>query len=95
MSQLRWQQLLIVPAAILLTFSVGCRVEQEEAGELPEVDVEAEPGQLPEYDVEGPEVDVTTEEKEVTVPEVEVTTEEETIEVPDVDVELPGEDASE
>ncbi|MGB7088373.1 MAG: hypothetical protein WBD47_22650 [Phormidesmis sp.] len=93
LAQLRWKQLLLVPAALMLTVSMaGCRVEQTDEGELPDVDVQAEPGELPEYDVEGPEVDVDTTEETVEVPEVNVTTEEETIEVPTVDIELPGED---
>ena len=74
-----------------MTLATGCSIEREQAGEMPDVDVDVEPGQLPEYDVEGPEVEVGTEQKEVTVPEVEVTTEEKEVTVPDVDVELPGE----
>lgn len=81
-----------IVALLLVVVSTGCRVEKEEAGEAPDVDVNVEPGQLPEYEVEGPKVDVGTEEKEVTVPEVEVTEEQKTIEVPDVDVELPTDD---
>lgn len=77
--------------AALLLVTAGCRVEQEEAGEPPAVDVEVSPGNLPEYDVEGPDVDVSTEEQEITVPEVNVTQEEETITVPDVDIEPPSE----
>ncbi|NJK39344.1 MAG: hypothetical protein HC920_17450 [Oscillatoriales cyanobacterium SM2_3_0] len=36
----------------------ACRVEQEEAGSLPDVDVSVEPGSLPEYDIQGPDVNV-------------------------------------
>lgn len=90
-TQIKWKQALVVPALVLMTLATGCRVEREQAGELPDVDVDVEPGQLPEYEVEGPDVEVGTEQKEVTVPEVEVTTEEKEITVPDVDVELPGE----
>lgn len=88
------RRVLLLPfvALLLVVVSTGCRVEKEEAGEAPDVDVNVEPGKLPEYDVEGPKVDVGTEEKEVTVPKVEVTEEKETIEVPDVDVELPTDD---
>lgn len=76
--QLRWRQLLLIPAALLLTVSVtSCRVEQTSEGELPDIDVDA--GEVPTYEVEGPEVDVSTEEK--------------TIEVPTVDVEMPSEDS--
>ena len=59
---------------------------------MPDVDVNVEPGSLPEYDVEGPDVEVGTEQQEVTVPEVNITTEEETVTVPDVDVDLPTEE---
>ncbi|MBE9126372.1 hypothetical protein IQ257_16260 [Coleofasciculus sp. LEGE 07092] len=86
------RQVLLLPLAALLVVSAGCRVQQEEAGEAPDVDVNVDPGKLPEYDVDGPEVEVGTEEKDVTVPEVEVTQEEKTINVPDVDVNLPTED---
>ena len=86
------QRILLLSLAALLMTSAGCRVQQEEAGELPEADVDVEPGNLPEYEVEGPEVDVGTEEQEVAVPEVEVTEETRTIEVPDIDVEPPSAD---
>lgn len=93
---LKWQvglqRLLLLSLAAILVTSAGCRVQQEEAGELPEADVDVEPGNLPEYEVEGPEVDVGTEEQEVTVPEVEVTQDTRTIEVPDIDVEPPSAD---
>lgn len=91
-SLIRIRQVLLLPLAALLLVSASCRVQQEEAGEAPDVDVNVDPGKLPEYDVEGPEVEVGTEEKDITVPEVEVTQEEETITVPDVDVNLPTED---
>ena len=81
--------LLLLPLALLLVVSTGCRVEKEQAGEEPDVDVNVDPGNLPEYEVEGPEVDVGTEEKEITVPDVEVTQEEKTITAPDVDVQPP------
>lgn len=77
---------------VLLTVA-SCRVEQEDAGELPEVDVQTEAGELPEYDVDTPEVDVSTEETTVTTPEVEVTQEERTIETPDIDVSIPDDEA--
>lgn len=89
------QRLFLLPLAVVLAFSAGCRIEQERAGEAPEVDVDVEPGQLPEYDVEGPDVTVETEEQPVTVPEVEITEEERTIEVPRIEVEPPGADPEE
>ncbi|MEM8808166.1 MAG: hypothetical protein AAGF01_19265 [Cyanobacteria bacterium P01_G01_bin.38] len=91
-AQIKWTRLLVVPAAMLIAFSAGCRIEQESAGEMPDVDVDVDAGEVPEYEVEGPEVEVGTQEETVTVPEVEVTQEEKTIEVPDVDVEMPSED---
>lgn len=86
------RRVFLLPLTALVIASVGCTIEKEQAGEAPEVDVDVEPGNLPEYEVEGPQVDVGTEQKEVTVPEVEVRQEERTIEVPTVDVELPTED---
>jgi hypothetical protein len=81
----------IIPLLIvLLVMPLGaCRVEQEEAGSLPDVDVEVEPGSLPEYDVQGPDVNVGVTERTVTVPRVVVVQEEETVEVPYIDVSLP------
>ncbi len=69
--------------------SAGCDVEQTEPGAMPDVDVDVDPGAVPAYDVDAPDVDVSTEEKQVTVPDVDVETEEATIEVPDVDINLP------
>ncbi|MFP4123449.1 hypothetical protein [Coleofasciculus sp.] len=86
--------LLLLPLALLLVVSTGCRVEKEQAGEEPDVDVNVEPGKMPEYEVEGPDVEVGTEEKEITVPEVEVTQEEKTITAPDVDVQPPTDNNS-
>jgi hypothetical protein len=84
----------MIPLFILLmVMPLGaCRVEQEEAGSLPDVDVEVEPGSLPEYDVQGPDVNVGVTERTVTVPRVVVVQEEETVEVPYIDVDLPGAD---
>ncbi len=74
---------------MLLTFSlVSCQVEQEQQGQLPDVNVE--PGQLPEYDIEGPDVNVGLREKTVVVPKVVVVQEKETVEVPYIDVNVPG-----
>ena len=82
----------LVTAGLVLAVT-GCRVQQEESGELPEVDVQTESGELPEYDVDTPEVDVSTEETTVTTPEVEVTQEERTVETPDIDVSIPDDEA--
>lgn len=53
--------LLVLPLA-------GCDVDQTEAGELP--DVEVEEGNMPEYDVETPDVEMETD--TVTVPDPEL-----------------------
>lgn len=52
-------RLLLIPLTVLLALSIGCRVEQQRAGELPDVDVAVEPGQLPKYEIEGPDVTVS------------------------------------
>jgi hypothetical protein len=76
---------------LLIVVPLGaCRVEQEETGSLPDVDVDVEPGSLPEYDVQGPDVNVGVTERTVTVPRVVVVQEEETIDVPYIDVDAPG-----
>ncbi len=75
--------LLILPLA-------ACRVEQEETGSLPDVDVDVEPGSLPEYDIQGPDVDIGVTERTVTVPRVTVVQVEETVEVPYVDISVPN-----
>jgi hypothetical protein len=75
---------------LLIVMPLGaCRVEQEETGSLPDVDVDVEPGSLPEYDVQGPDVNVGVTERTVTVPRVVVVQEEETVDVPYIDVDLP------
>ena len=60
----------VLPAAAFALAS--CDVEKTQEGNMPEVEVKEE-GRLPKYDVDAPEVDVTTETKEVEVPEVNVT----------------------
>lgn len=82
---------------------VGCDVQQEEEGELPDVDVDAdvEEGQLPEYEIEQtqegemPDVDVDVDadpgqlpEYDVETPDVDVDMEEREVTVPDVDVDM-------
>lgn len=65
--------------AVLVVPFAGCRVEQTQEGEMPEVEVTG--GQLPEYEVEAAEVEIGTETRE--------------IEVPTVDVTMPGEEEQE
>lgn len=65
--------------SILVLPLAACSVEQTEEGELPEI--EAEGGNMPEYDVDAADVEIGTEEREVTVP--------------DVDIEPPSEDEEE
>lgn len=89
----RLKYLILVPLILIMGAVTGCRVEQQEAGDLPDVDVDVDPGELPEYEVEGPEVEVGTTETEVTVPDVDVSTEEKTVEVPTIDVEPPTDES--
>jgi len=82
---------------LLLTvafFVISCKIDKEESGELPEVDVdvEADSGELPEYDVNWADVNVGTKTRMVEVPKVVVVMEEEEVEVPYLDVDMPGED---
>jgi|GEM_PF-262813 len=96
-SQQRLSLRKVIPLSLFLVLIpfTACRVEQEETGELPDVDVEVEPGNLPEYDVEGPDVNVGVTERTVTVPRVVVLQEEETVEVPYLDINVPGADRQE
>ncbi|NJO44634.1 MAG: hypothetical protein HC835_02785 [Oscillatoriales cyanobacterium RM2_1_1] len=86
----RFSKPLILTLALFLVPLAACRVEQEEAGSLPDVDVSVEPGSLPEYDIQGPDVNVGVTERTVTIPKVIVVQEEETVEIPYVDVDVPG-----
>ena len=61
-----------VGSAMMIAGIAGCDVDQVEEGQMPNVDMSADPGTLPEYDVETPDVDVETEERTVTVPDVDV-----------------------
>jgi len=65
-----------------LTAAVGCDVEVEEEGEMPEVRVEG--GEMPEYDVDTAELEVGTTEETVMVPEVEM--KEKRVDVPTVGI---------
>ncbi|NJN57499.1 MAG: hypothetical protein HC879_08350 [Leptolyngbyaceae cyanobacterium SL_5_9] len=89
LQKLTSKKLLLSLLLIVLPLA-ACRVEQEEAGSLPDVEVDVEPGNLPEYDIQGPDVNVGVAERTITVPRVVVVQEEQTVEVPYVDVEVPG-----
>lgn len=56
--------------SILVLPLAACSVEQTKEGELPEV--EATGGEMPEYDVDAADVEIGTEEKEVTVPDIDI-----------------------
>jgi len=84
------KKLLSLSLLLFLVPMASCRIEQERAGEPPDIDVSVEPGQLPEYDIQGPDVNVGVAERTVTVPRVVVVEEEETVQVPFIDVEVPG-----
>jgi hypothetical protein len=71
-SKLKLKPLFLLPFAAIFLVTAGCDVTQEEPGEAPDVDVQVDEGEIPEYDVEGPEVDVGTEQEEITVPDVDV-----------------------
>lgn len=95
LQRLALQKVLPLSLTLILLPLTACQVEREQAGRLPDVDVEVEPGQLPEYDIQGPDVNVGVTERTVTVPKVIVVQEEETVEVPYVDVDIPGADRKE
>lgn len=84
-------------ALLVIVGLTGCEIDQTQAGDMPDVDVdvEADPGQLPAYDIDGPDVNVGTTTKMVKVPKVVVVMEEEEVEVPYIDVDVPGEDKME
>jgi hypothetical protein len=62
-------------------------VEQAQEARMPTVDVEVEGGQAPEFDVDTGSVDVGTTTQTVEVPDVEVTTNEREITLPTLEVE--------
>lgn len=86
-------ELTILAIAGLLVLPLGgCRVQQTEEGDMPDVDVEARGGEMPEYEVEPAEIEIKGEKKTIKVPtDIDVTMEEREIIVPDVDVRRPGE----
>lgn len=90
--QISFKKLLPLSLMLLLVPLASCQVEQEETGELPDVDVDVEPGNLPEYDVQGPDVNVGVTEETVTVPRVVVVQEEETVDVPYINIDVPEAD---
>lgn len=61
--------------AVLVVPFAGCRVEQTQEGELPEVEVTG--GQLPEYEVDAADVEIGTETREIEVPTIDITMPEE------------------
>src|SRR5690606_9072686 len=63
----RWMMLCAAVAGLALA---GCRVEQTEEAQPPEVQVE--PGQLPEYETEPGQVEVRPDTERVVVPDVDV-----------------------
>jgi len=67
-----------------LSTAVGCDVEVEDEGEMPEVQVEG--GEMPEYDVDTAELEVGTTETTMEVPDVDVHMEEEAVEVPTIGI---------
>lgn len=91
--RLTLRKILPLSLFVLLIPLASCQVKQEEAGRLPDVDVQ--PGKLPEYDIQGPDVNVGVTKRTVTVPKVVVVQEEKTVEVPYIDVDLPGADRKE
>lgn len=77
--------------------TVGCKMDKEESGELPtvDVDVDGDLGELPEYDVNWADIDVGTKTKMIEIPKVVVVMEEEKVEVPYLDFDMPGEEKME
>lgn len=81
--------------AALMFASVGCDVDVEEEGRMPDVEV-TDPGQAPEVDVDGPDIDAEMETRETEVPtDIDVETETREIEVPDIDLNAPEDDDAE
>ena len=79
--------------AVTACLAVGCDIDVKDKGKPPKVNVDVEPGRAPDIDVRGPDVDVSTKEKEVTVPDVDVSVSKKktTVTVPDIKVDLPQE----
>jgi hypothetical protein len=84
-------------AGLFALVVAGCDVDVKDKGKPPKVNVSVERGRVPDIDVRGPDVEVKTQEKEITVPDVDVdvSTKKKTITVPDVDVRIPKENDNE
>jgi len=82
-------------AAIAVPLTLGCSVEKEREGDMPDVDVDVSEGRVPDYDVDVdlPDVDVGTERRTVTVPKIRVEMDETEIEVPYIDLDPDDPDA--
>jgi hypothetical protein len=82
-----------VPLAALA--AAGCDVDVNDPGAPPEVNVEG--GRAPDVDVVPPDVDVRTEERDITLPDVDVdvTPERTRVEAPNVDINVPDENSNE
>lgn len=74
------------------TALTACQVDQQQPGQLPDVDVDVEgdAGRWPEYDVAWADVDVGTEQRTITVPVVSVSQETREVSVPFIDINPPG-----
>jgi len=68
MNNMSRKTVFVVGVATVLFALSGCKVDQTEEGELPDVKVTADGGKLPKYEVETPEVDVGTKKVVVEVP---------------------------
>jgi hypothetical protein len=55
---------------VLSMLLLGCTVEVEDPGSLPDVDVSG--GELPEVDIDVPEVEITTDTQIVEVPDIDI-----------------------
>ncbi|NBC14218.1 MAG: hypothetical protein GVY09_12925 [Gammaproteobacteria bacterium] len=96
---MRFRSPTLVIACAALPLVAGCDMQVED-GEMPDVEVSADPGQLPKYDVEKtqegqlPSVDVDAEpgqmpQVDLQAPDVDVDTQSVSVPVPDVDVDMP------
>lgn len=85
-----WKSSIMFTAAALVVPSMGCDIDVNDPGQLP--DIEIRNGRVPDVEVRGPDVKVHEQKKQVQVPtDIDVRTEKRTITVPDVDVTLPRE----
>src|SRR5688572_21343928 len=84
----------VVALMAVCSFS-GCDVDVKDPGKAPDVDVSVQPGRAPDVEIRGPDVDVSTKEKEVTVPDVDINSKKVKVSVPDVDIKIPKENENE